>query len=81
MQPRLVSLSQKNHKNQNHLDRIARDPSQIKYYNCQKIGHYANNCLEPKNQLSLENLFIDSWNKYRRHLAGVRLGNLYLPPN
>ena len=40
---------QKKKKNQGHSDRVSRDTSQIKCYNYQKIGHYANKCPEPKN--------------------------------
>ena len=40
---------QKKKKNQGRLDRVSRDTSQIKCYNCQKIGHYANRCPKSKN--------------------------------
>ena len=36
-------------KNRDCSDRTARDLSQVKCYNCQKMGHYSRKCLEPKN--------------------------------
>ena len=37
----------KNQKNRNRSSWTARDPSQVKCYNCQKIDHYAHKCPEP----------------------------------
>ena len=31
------------------LDKAPYDTSQIKYYNCQKMGHYVTTCPKPKN--------------------------------
>lgn len=39
----------KKNKNWNHLDRTPCDFSTIKYYTCQKMDHYSNDCLEQKN--------------------------------
>ena len=36
-------------KNQGRSDRASHVTSQIKCYNCQKMGHYANRCPKPKN--------------------------------
>ena len=33
-----------------HQDNEARDVSKIKRYNCQKKGHFANDCPEPRNE-------------------------------
>lgn len=45
----LGELNQKK-KDQNWSDKTTRDFSWIKYYNCQKLSHYANNYLKLKNQ-------------------------------
>ena len=36
-------------KKKHRSDKASRDTSQIKYYNCLKMGHYATTCPEPKN--------------------------------
>lgn len=59
--PRLLELTQSSQlslikrkknkkKNQNGLSKTVRDLSKVKCFSYQKIGHYANDCLEPKNQ-------------------------------
>ena len=61
--PELTQLKQvsliKIKKNQDCSDRTVCDLSTIRYYNCQKRGHFANNYLEQKTNLSLDNLFVD----------------------
>ena len=36
-------------KKKKRTDKALRDTSQVKYYNCQKLGYYTNKCPEPKN--------------------------------
>ena len=38
-----------NDTNRDYSDRTACDLSQVKYYNCQKMGHYSRKCPESKN--------------------------------
>ena len=52
---------QKKKKNQGRSDRTSRDTSQIKCYNCQKMGHYTNRYLESKTSFGLGNFFVGDW--------------------
>ena len=42
-------------------DKVPKDKSQVKCFNCSKLGYYANACPEPKTSFGLGNLLVGDW--------------------